>query len=88
MCLEYIILTLDHSALRWHFQVSLVTKLRLLKHFKGDELPEELGGSMTLNHEQWIKSRIVSDCHFNSIFTPNKMATTTHMKPNYMRIKQ
>lgn len=43
------------------FQVSIVTKLRLLKYFKSDELPEELGGSMILNHEQWLKSRIVSE---------------------------
>lgn len=43
------------------FQVSIVTKLRLLKYFKSDELPEELGGVFTLNHEHWLKSRIVSD---------------------------
>lgn len=46
------------------FQVSVVTKLRLLKYFKSDELPEELGGSQSLNHEQWIKSRIVSEYKF------------------------
>lgn len=45
------------------FQVSIVTKLRLLKYFKSDELPEELGGLFTLNHEQWLKSRIVSEWH-------------------------
>ncbi|XP_031619562.1 SEC14 domain and spectrin repeat-containing protein 1-B [Contarinia nasturtii] len=41
-----------------YMDVSVVTKLRLLKYFKSEELPEELGGSLSLNHEQWLKSRI------------------------------
>lgn len=45
----------------YQIQATLVTKSRLLKYFKIDELPEELGGTLAFNHEQWLKNRIVSE---------------------------
>lgn len=41
----------------------MVTKSRLHKHFTDSELPEELGGTLAYNHEQWLRNRMV--CAYN-----------------------
>lgn len=43
-----------------NLQTSIVSKQRLQKIFQNDELPADVGGTMQLNHEQWLKIRIVS----------------------------
>uniref|UniRef100_A0A182NH74 SESTD1-like spectrin repeats region domain-containing protein n=1 Tax=Anopheles dirus TaxID=7168 RepID=A0A182NH74_9DIPT len=36
---------------------TIISKSRLVKYFDTSELPEELGGIIAYNHEQWIQSR-------------------------------
>uniref|UniRef100_A0A182JBL2 SESTD1-like spectrin repeats region domain-containing protein n=1 Tax=Anopheles atroparvus TaxID=41427 RepID=A0A182JBL2_ANOAO len=36
---------------------TIISKSRLVKYFDSSELPEELGGIIAYNHEQWIQSR-------------------------------
>uniref|UniRef100_A0A2M4AJY0 Putative titin n=1 Tax=Anopheles triannulatus TaxID=58253 RepID=A0A2M4AJY0_9DIPT len=36
---------------------TIISKSRLMKYFESNELPEELGGLIAYNHEQWIQSR-------------------------------
>ncbi|XP_049539407.1 SEC14 domain and spectrin repeat-containing protein 1-B isoform X2 [Anopheles darlingi] len=36
---------------------TIISKSRLMKYFEVSELPEELGGLIAYNHDQWIQSR-------------------------------
>lgn len=47
--------------LEWNcLQPITIPKSRLLKYFEISELPEELGGTLAYNHEQWLCNRVVS----------------------------
>lgn len=50
------------------FKPITIPKSRLFKYFEISELPEELGGTLAYNHEQWLCNRIVSIICFMFIF--------------------